>query len=116
MNARYAELITGEAGPEAWAQAGDQLYVDLDLSQENLPGGHAAGRRAAAIIEIQAEPHTGCAQFAARFGAGGDAAGQLRARAAPCGFAAPTRRGRPSVGSCATGDVIRRCRAEPDPR
>ncbi len=42
--------------------------MDLDLSQENLP----AGTRLAvgsAIIEISAEPHTGCAQFSARFGA-----------------------------------------------
>ncbi len=67
MSARYAALITGDAGPDAWAQAGDQLYVDLDLSQENLPAGSrlAVG---SAIIEISAEPHTGCAQFVARFG------------------------------------------------
>jgi MOSC domain-containing protein YiiM len=67
MNARFAELIAGEAGPRAWAQAGDQLYIDLDLSQENLPPGSrlAVGR---AVIEISAEPHTGCAQFSARFG------------------------------------------------
>ena len=44
MNARFAALITGDAGPDAWAQAGDQLYVDLDLSQENLPAGLPAGR------------------------------------------------------------------------
>ncbi len=67
MNARFAELIAGDAGPGAWAQAGDQLYVDLDLSQENLPPGSrlAVG---AAIIEVSAQPHTGCAQFSARFG------------------------------------------------
>jgi MOSC domain-containing protein YiiM len=67
MNARFAELIAGEGGPQAWAQAGDQLYIDLDLSQENLPPGSrlAVG---GAVIEISAQPHTGCAQFSARFG------------------------------------------------
>jgi hypothetical protein len=67
MNARYAELIAGDPGPESWAQAGDQLYVDLDLSQENLPAGSrlAVGT---AIVALQAEPHTGCAAFRARFG------------------------------------------------
>lgn len=62
MNARVAELISGDPHPRAWAQCGDQLYVDLDLSEANLP----AGTRVAigeAVLEIQAEPHTGCAMF-----------------------------------------------------
>jgi MOSC domain len=65
MNARAAAAITG--APERWQLAGDQLYVDLDLSVENLP----AGTRLAlgdAVIEVTAEPHTGCAKFSARFG------------------------------------------------
>ena len=37
MNARYAELIAGP--PEAWPPAGDQVYVDLDISMDNLPAG-----------------------------------------------------------------------------
>ncbi len=67
MNARYCELITGHGGLEAWALAGDQLYVDLDLSEEHLPAGSrlAVG---STILEIQSQPHTGCAQFSARFG------------------------------------------------
>ena len=47
--------------------AGDQLYVELDLSPANLP----AGTRLAvgsAVIEITGQPHLGCAKFAARFG------------------------------------------------
>lgn len=66
MNARYAELI---AGPdhEAWALAGDQLYIDLDISTANLPPGTRLGI-GDAVVEIQAEPHTGCVQFSARFG------------------------------------------------
>jgi hypothetical protein len=67
MNARFSELIAGSGGHDAWALAGDQLYVDLDLSEESLPPGTrlAVGT---AVVEIQAEPHTGCAQFTERFG------------------------------------------------
>jgi hypothetical protein len=65
MNARTAGLIAGQR--ERWALAGDQLYVDLDLSQANLPAGtHLA--IGDAVIEITAKPHLGCAKFAARFG------------------------------------------------
>ena len=65
MNARTAELVAGSR--ERWPLAGDQLFVDLDLSVENLPAGTrlAIGR---AIVEVTAEPHTGCAKFSARFG------------------------------------------------
>jgi MOSC domain-containing protein YiiM len=66
MNARLAALI---AGPEhdQWAQAGDQLYVDLDLSHANLPAGSrlAIGE---AILEVTAAPHLGCGKFSRRFG------------------------------------------------
>jgi MOSC domain-containing protein YiiM len=65
MNSRVIALVAGD--PERWALAGDQLYVDLDLSASNLP----AGTRLAlgtAIIEVTAEPHRGCRKFAARFG------------------------------------------------
>jgi MOSC domain-containing protein YiiM len=65
MNARAAQLIAGSR--ERWALAGDQLYVDLDLSQANLP----AGTRLAigtALVEVTAEPHTGCKQFVGHFG------------------------------------------------
>ena len=63
-------LAAIEPDRERWPLAGDQLYVDLDLSVENLP----AGSRLAigsAVIEISETPHTGCAKFSARFG--GDA-------------------------------------------
>ena len=65
INARLISLIA--QGKERWPLAGDQLVVDLDLSVDNLPPGTqlAIGT---AIIEITAEPHTGCAKFAARFG------------------------------------------------
>ena len=60
-----AALLAG--GPEGWAIAGDQLYVDLDLSIENLPPGTRL-RIGTAVIEVSAIPHTGCSQFSDRFG------------------------------------------------
>ncbi len=66
MNARFARVIAGER--ERWAAAGDQLYVDLDLSTEVL----APWTKLAiggAIVEITDQPHTGCAKFRRRFGA-----------------------------------------------
>lgn len=65
INSRFAQLIAGSR--ERWPLAGDQLYLDLDLSEQALP----AGTRLAlgsAVIEVTAQPHTGCAKFAARFG------------------------------------------------
>jgi len=65
MNARLAELVAGS--PDRMALAGDQLYVDLDISVRNLP----AGSRLTvgdAVLEVSAVPHTGCAKFVARFG------------------------------------------------
>jgi hypothetical protein len=67
MSARVVDLVAaGER--ERWALAGDQLYVDFDISVANLPPGTrlAVGT---AVIEVTAEPHTGCAKFHARFGA-----------------------------------------------
>jgi MOSC domain-containing protein YiiM len=65
MNARYTELIAGDRA--RWPLAGDQLYVDLDLSIENLPpGSHLA--IGDAVLRISEEPHTGCAKFSARYG------------------------------------------------
>lgn len=66
MNTRVAELVAD--GAERMALAGDQLYLDLDLSERNLP----AGTRLAmgeAVIEVTALPHTGCPKFVDRFGA-----------------------------------------------
>jgi MOSC domain-containing protein YiiM len=65
MNARAIELLAGER--ERWALAGDQLYVDLDLSVDNLPPGTRL-EVGTAVIEISDVPHTGCAKFTERFG------------------------------------------------
>jgi tRNA (adenine37-N6)-methyltransferase len=65
MNSRCARLV---AGSEArMPLAGDQLFVDLDLSPENLPTGTRL-RIGSAVIEVTAKPHTGCAKFTRRFG------------------------------------------------
>ena len=65
MNARVTALVAQEK--ERWALAGDQLYIDMDLSKENLP----AGSRIAvgpAVLEVSPLPHTGCHKFVSRFG------------------------------------------------
>jgi MOSC domain-containing protein len=65
MNSRAALLVAQD--PARRMLAGDQLYVDFDLSPANLPPGTrlAVG---SAVIEVTKEPHLGCAKFAARFG------------------------------------------------
>lgn len=65
MNARVTALVAQEK--ERWPLAGDQLYLDMDLSKENLP----AGSRIAigsAVLEVSPLPHMGCHKFVSRFG------------------------------------------------
>jgi hypothetical protein len=66
MNSRVVDLVAGDR--QRWALAGDQLYVDLDLSKENLPPGTRL-QIGDAVIEVSDKPHTGCDKFASRFGA-----------------------------------------------
>ena len=65
MNARAIDVVAG--GRDRWPLAGDQFYVDLDLSEKNLPPGTqlAIG---SAVIEVSDIPHTGCGKFSRRFG------------------------------------------------
>jgi hypothetical protein len=65
MNSRAIALLAQER--ERWALAGDQLYIDIDLSGDNLPPGTRLAL-GAAVIEVTAQPHTGCKKFMARFG------------------------------------------------
>lgn len=65
MNARVIALLAQDAG--RWPLAGDQLFLDLDLSADNLPPGTQLAL-GSAIIEITDQPHRGCAKFSARFG------------------------------------------------
>jgi hypothetical protein len=66
MSARMAGLL-GETDAER-AMAGDQLYVDLDLSHDNLPAGSRIAVGDDVVLEVSQKPHAGCAKFKARFG------------------------------------------------
>ena len=65
MNARVIALVAREK--EHWQLAGDQLFIDLDLSAENLPPGTRLAL-GSAVLAVTAQPHTGCKKFMARFG------------------------------------------------
>lgn len=65
MNSRVADAVALRR--ERWPLAGDQIYVDMDISKENLPPGSRI-QVGSAIVEISEVPHTGCAKFAGRFG------------------------------------------------
>lgn len=65
MNTRVIGLLAPQR--ERWPLAGDQLYVDLDLSASNLPPGTRLSI-GSAVVEVTPQPHTGCKKFMARFG------------------------------------------------
>lgn len=65
MNSRVVNLVA--QAKERWPLAGDQLFVDLDLSDANLPPGTRL-KVGSAVIEVTKEPHTGCGKFVERFG------------------------------------------------
>jgi hypothetical protein len=68
LNVINSRLIGFVAQDRArWPLAGDQLYVDLDLSADNLPPGTRLAL-GTAVIEVTPEPHLGCGKFVARFG------------------------------------------------
>ncbi len=65
MNTRFLEPLAGSR--DRWPLAGDNLLVEFDLSEANLPAGQQL-QLGEAVIEISEEPHTGCSKFAKRFG------------------------------------------------
>jgi len=65
MNARVIALVSQEK--ERWPLAGDQLFIDLDLSTANVPPGTRLAL-GSAVIEVTTPPHTGCSKFSSRFG------------------------------------------------
>ena len=103
ISTRVLRIIEPDAG--RWPLAGDQLYVDLDLGEANLPAGSrlAVGT---SVIEISDTPHTGCAKFSARFGSEA-----LRWINSPIGRAHRMRGLNARVvepGTVRTGDAIRK--------
>lgn len=103
MSARAIAALSPDR--QRWALAGDQLYIDLDVSEANLPPGTRL-EIGGAVIEVTAEPHTGCAKFQHRFGAAAlrfvnsPAGRQLRLR----GFNAKVVR----AGVIRKGDAVRK--------
>ena len=67
MNSRTIQAIAEDDDKSKWAMAGDQLYLDFDISADNLPVGQqiAIG---SVILEVTDVPHTGCGKFTERFG------------------------------------------------
>ena len=88
-----------------WPLAGDQLYVDLDIGQTNLPPGSRV-QIGSAVIEFSEPPHTGCAKFSGRFGndalrfVNSPIGRELRLRGANCRVVV--------AGTVRTGDVMRK--------
>jgi MOSC domain-containing protein YiiM len=67
MNARFLRQIAGH--DDAVSLAGDNLIVDFDLSEENLPPGSRLAIGSDVIVLVNGEPHTGCDKFQRRYGA-----------------------------------------------
>jgi len=65
INARVAALVAQDK--DRWQLAGDQLYIDMDLSKQNLPAGTRL-EIGSAVLEVSPLPHTGCHKFVSRFG------------------------------------------------
>jgi len=65
MNARVIALVAQDR--DRWRLAGDQLFLDMDLSAENLPAGTRLSL-GSAVIEVTPPPHLGSQKFVARFG------------------------------------------------
>lgn len=68
MNHRLVEFLARDPGREQLA--GDQMFVDLDLSHGNVPAWSELhlGGPGGAVIVVTDQPHHGCGKFIARFG------------------------------------------------
>jgi MOSC domain-containing protein YiiM len=65
MNSQVMMAIQNDKS--RWPAAGDNFFVDFELSTNNIPPGTQLGI-GAAIIEITEEPHLPCKKFKQRFG------------------------------------------------
>ena len=66
MNARFLRQVAVEE--DAMCLAGDNLIVDLDLSEANLPAGNQLAIGADVVVELTDLKHSGCGKFARRYG------------------------------------------------
>ena len=65
MSARVIRLLAGDKAN--WPPAGDQLFIDLDLSKANLVPGQRLSL-GNTVLEITDVPHLGCQKFIERYG------------------------------------------------
>jgi hypothetical protein len=65
MNARVIALVARDR--QRWQLAGDQLFIDMDLSTANMPPGTRLAL-GSAVMEVTDQPHTGCGKFETRYG------------------------------------------------
>lgn len=68
MSHRLVEFLAQDPGREELA--GDQLFLDLDLSHDHLPAWSELhiGGPGGAVIVVTDQPHNGCGKFIARYG------------------------------------------------
>jgi MOSC domain-containing protein YiiM len=66
MNVRILRQVAGEE--DACCLSGDNLHVDLDLSEANLPAGTRLAIGDRVVLEVTPQPHTGCEKFETRYG------------------------------------------------
>jgi hypothetical protein len=110
MGSRAVALVAGDS--ERWPLAGDQLFIDMDLSADNLPPGTRLSI-GSSVVEVTEQPHTGCRKFTDRFGS--DA---MRFVNSPVGRELRLRGINTRVlqpGTIRVGDVARKLRAD-EPR
>ena len=67
MRRDIAEVI---ANGQPLTTFGDNLFVDIDISTDNLPAGSRL-RVGGALVEVTTKPHNGCIKFKGRFGQDG---------------------------------------------
>jgi MOSC domain-containing protein YiiM len=65
MPSRVIRAIAG--GKENWAPAGDNLFIDMDLTPANCPPGTRLALGSVEMV-ITEEPHKGCQKFIDRYG------------------------------------------------
>jgi hypothetical protein len=110
INSRFIELIAG-THHDAWALAGDQLYLDLDLSIDAMPAGSRLAIGDRAVIEVTDQP-PGCTQNSPPGSDATPTKSSGAGRASDCDCAASTP-GCSSAQRSETGEPVRQLSAGP---